>query len=356
MKDKILKTIKYILIVFLVYFFLLFLFSKNFLSSILILLSLILLVPKTYYLISKKIKVNKKIRNILIPVFFILSLVLSDFGDSGANSNNVLNDALSQNQNIEINDDIVQNFNAVDSESFELKDNADLINSSSEIIQEEDDIKNRDLYKVYSVVDGDTIKLYIDNKLESIRMIGLDTPETVDPRKEVQCFGVEASNKAKEMLNGKNVILEKDESQGERDKYGRLLLYVYLEDGTLFNKWMIENGYGHEYTYNVPYKYQVEFQNAEKYARENKLGLWADNACVESASSDSINNDSQSNTNSQEPTISESVQMIEGPQVKKSSTGICHEKGTTYYERTKNFTPYDSIEECLNSGGRLPKV
>lgn len=219
----------------------------------------------------------------------------------------------------------------------------------------EDDILKTKLYKVHNVVDGDTIKIYINNNLESIRMIGLDTPETVDPRKEVQCFGLEASNKAKEILGSKNVILEKDESQGERDKYGRLLLYVYLEDGTLFNKWMIENGYGHEYTYNIPYKYQTEFQNAEKYARENNLGLWSDDACAEINSVNNLNNTSESNIVNQDTETNESAQVISGSQVKKSSTGICHEKGTTYYERTKNFTSYNSIEECLNSGGRLPK-
>lgn len=239
-------------------------------------------------------------------------------------------------------------------------DTSDFVNeansSSNEIISDKTlaEAEKRDLYKVHSVVDGDTIKIYINNNLESIRLIGLDTPETVDPRKAVQCFGVEASNKAKEMLSGQNVVLEKDETQGERDKYGRLLLYVYLEDGTLFNKWMIENGYGHEYTYNIPYKYQADFQAAEKYARENKLGLWADDAC---AVNNSINDTKIDNTNvgKQESLINKNVPITDGPQVKKSSTGICYEIGTAYYDQTKNFVSYDSVEECLKSGGRLPK-
>ena len=136
-------------------------------------------------------------------------------------------------------------------------------------------------YAVTQVVDGDTIKVLIDGEIETLRLIGIDTPETVDPRKPVQCFGVEASNKAKELLREKNVSLEADITQGERDKYGRLLRYVFLEDGQLFNQLMISEGYAHEYTYDSnPYKYQTEFQAAENEARENERGLWAPSACA----------------------------------------------------------------------------
>ena len=72
---------------------------------------------------------------------------------------------------------------------------------------------------VVKVVDGDTIDVQIGEKIERVRMIGVDTPETVDPRKTAQCFGKEASNKTKEMLGGKNVRLESDSTQDDRDKY-----------------------------------------------------------------------------------------------------------------------------------------
>lgn len=134
-------------------------------------------------------------------------------------------------------------------------------------------------YSVASVVDGDTIKVNIDGVTETLRLIGIDTPETVDPRKPVQCFGVEASNKAKELLSGKKVRVEKDQTQGDKDKYGRLLVYIYREDGLFFNKYMIEKGYAHEYTYDLPYKYQSEFKAAETYARENQLGFWSPSTC-----------------------------------------------------------------------------
>jgi len=130
-------------------------------------------------------------------------------------------------------------------------------------------------YPVTKAVDGDTIAVNMNGKNETIRLIGLDTPETVDPRKPVQCFGEEASKKAKEILTGKSVRIEIDSSQGELDKYGRLLAYVFMENGVLFNQLMISEGFGHEYTYNLPYKYQEEFKQAEHDAREEKRGLWA---------------------------------------------------------------------------------
>lgn len=143
-------------------------------------------------------------------------------------------------------------------------------------------------YPVARVVDGDTIAVLMNGKSVTLRLIGLDTPETVDPRKPVQCFGKAASDKAKELLTGKMVRLEFDASQGTFDKYGRTLAYVYLVDpstplgasGTLFNEYMISAGYAHEYTYNLPYKYQQEFKAAQMRAREEKRGLWADDTCA----------------------------------------------------------------------------
>lgn len=141
-----------------------------------------------------------------------------------------------------------------------------------------------DWYPVVRVVDGDTLIVEIDGKDTTVRLIGLDTPETVDPRKPVECFGKEASDKAKQLMAGTFVRLEMDPSQGTLDKYGRTLAYVYVPasvrpEGILVNEYMIAEGYGHEYTYNLPYKYQARFEEAERLAREQKKGLWADRVC-----------------------------------------------------------------------------
>lgn len=135
------------------------------------------------------------------------------------------------------------------------------------------------IYKVVNVVDGDTVKLNVGGAVETIRLIGIDTPETVHPSKPVECFGVEASNKAKAVLSGKSVLLETDSSQGTQDKYGRLLGYIILSDGINFNQMMIEQGYAYEYTHATPYKYQSAFKAAEKAARARGAGLWAEGVC-----------------------------------------------------------------------------
>lgn len=136
---------------------------------------------------------------------------------------------------------------------------------------------------VTRVIDGDTIVVLMNGVSEKIRLIGVDTPETVDPRKTIQCFGKEASMFTENLLLNNAVRLEADASQGDRDKYGRLLRYVFLEDGTanneIINKKLIAEGYGHEYTYRLPYKYQSDFKNAERLAREGQKGLWASGVC-----------------------------------------------------------------------------
>jgi micrococcal nuclease len=129
---------------------------------------------------------------------------------------------------------------------------------------------------VVRVVDGDTINV---SNGDTLRLIGMDTPEVVDPRKPVQCFGVEASRHAHALLDGESVSLEYDPSQGRLDKYGRTLAYVWMADGQLFNELMIREGYAHEYTYNTPYKYQARFRAAEAAARQTKRGLWSSSTC-----------------------------------------------------------------------------
>ena len=121
---------------------------------------------------------------------------------------------------------------------------------------------------VTRVIDGDTIQIEGGKK---VRYIGIDTPETVDPRKPVQCFGYEASNKNKELVGGKKVRLEKDVS--ETDKYGRLLRYVWVGD-ILVNDYLVRQGYAQSYTYPPDVKYQNQFLEAQKEARKNNRGLW----------------------------------------------------------------------------------
>jgi endonuclease YncB( thermonuclease family) len=123
---------------------------------------------------------------------------------------------------------------------------------------------------VKRVIDGDTIELSTGEK---VRLIGVDTPETKDPRKPVQYFGKEATAFTQWLAEGKPVRLEYD--QQRYDKYGRILAYVYLEDGRLVNAEIIKQRYGFAYT-RFPFTYLEEFRQFEREAREAKRGLWGE--------------------------------------------------------------------------------
>ena len=129
-------------------------------------------------------------------------------------------------------------------------------------------------YKVVKVVDGDTFDVDINGQTERVRLIGIDAPESVSPQIPIECFGNEASQKLTDLLTGKSVSLESDFTQLNKDKYSRLLRYVFLEDGTNVNEQMIKEGYAYEYTYNKAYIYQQSFKTAQVFAQGNKLGLW----------------------------------------------------------------------------------
>lgn len=121
------------------------------------------------------------------------------------------------------------------------------------------------------VIDGDTIIVIINGKKEKVRLIGVDTPETDGPYTKEEPFGKEASAFTKKITEGKRVSLEYDWQR--RDKYGRLLAYVYLEDGTFLNAEIIRQGYGTAFN-KFKYKYRDSFKRYEREARENKRGLW----------------------------------------------------------------------------------
>ncbi len=129
-------------------------------------------------------------------------------------------------------------------------------------------------YAVTKVVDGDTIEVNMNGHLEKIRMIGIDTPETKKPNAPVQCFGPEASEFAEQTLTGKSVRLEADSLSDNRDRYDRLLRYVYLQDGSLFEKLMISKGYAFAYV-SFPFSKEAQLSTLQEQARANNIGLWA---------------------------------------------------------------------------------
>ena len=143
--------------------------------------------------------------------------------------------------------------------------------------------------RVVRVVDGDTIRVEITGRTEGpgagaavpgreypVRLIGIDTPESVKPGSPVECFGKEASAAASALLDGRDVRLVKDVEN--TDRYDRLLRYVYIED-EMANARLVVNGYAHAYTYPPNVRHADLFVQLERDARDNDRGLWAQEAC-----------------------------------------------------------------------------
>lgn len=136
------------------------------------------------------------------------------------------------------------------------------------------------LYRVESFEDGDTISINMNGTIERIRFIGVDTPETKDPRKPVQCFGKAASAFTKNLIGYNPIRLEADPLNTNRDRYNRLLRYIYLPDGRLVNAEIIRQGYGFAYT-SFPFTKSEEFINYQTEARQAGRGLWSQCQTIE---------------------------------------------------------------------------
>lgn len=224
-------------------------------------------------------------------------------------------------------------------------------------------------YQVAAVVDGDTIKVDYHGKTTSVRLIGVNTPETVDPRKDVECFGEEASQFLRSLLEGKAVRLEPDISQSDRDKYDRLLRYIYL-DGEDVSLTIIQNGYGYEYTYNVPYQKQVRYRAAQTEAENGKRGLWADGVCTKSepvATKPQTPENEPANTSKPQntapvvtaPATSTQHCKIKG-NISSSGEKIYHMPGQQFYDKTvvdtsKGERWFCTEQEAVNAGWRKSK-
>ncbi|HYI44324.1 MAG TPA: thermonuclease family protein [Actinomycetota bacterium] len=143
--------------------------------------------------------------------------------------------------------------------------------------------------RITRVVDGDTIEVEIISRtpgpgageaqigpIYDVRLIGIDTPESVDPNSPIECFGKEASAAARALLDGQTVRLVVDVE--EADRYDRLLRYVYIGE-EMANARLVANGYAFAYTYPPSVRHSELFVQLERDARENDRGLWAPDAC-----------------------------------------------------------------------------
>ncbi|MGM0873362.1 MAG: thermonuclease family protein [Bacillota bacterium] len=206
--------------------------------------------------------------------------------------------------------------------------------------------------EVTRVVDGDTVNVRLeDGKEETVRLLLVDTPETVHPTKPVQPFGPEASSFAKDLLNGKKVQLELD--IGERDKYGRLLAYLYVDD-RMVNKLLLEKGLARvAYVFEPNTKYVDDFYTIQKQAQQQGVGIWS----IENYATDQGFEDEHKEV--QEDKNKEGVQTAEGCTIKGNinSKGekIFHTEESPSYKITKPEEMFCTEVEAIEAGYRAVK-
>lgn len=174
--------------------------------------------------------------------------------------------------------------------TFLISPNQQILNKEINIEPPKEIVVSTNSARVVTVIDGDTIEIETKPSFakasegrEKVRYIGIDAPESQGSRKTFQCFAKESLEENKKLVEGKVVVLEKDVS--EKDKYGRLLRYVYLpqeakqttSSGLLVNDFLVRQGYARTSSYPPDVKYQSQLNSAQKEARENLRGLW--NSC-----------------------------------------------------------------------------
>lgn len=189
-----------------------------------------------------------------------------------------------------------------------------------------EDFSSNTAYQVLKVVDGDTVKINYNGKATNVRLIGVDTPETVHPNKPVEAYGKEASNFTKNLLLGESVYLRFDAER--TDKYGRLLAYLYrVPDGLFVNLEIVRQGYGHAYTV-FPFKHMELFRHYGNIARTTGKGLYG----IAQLNSGSI--DSQTGVSSS--VESKAVDEVAQSEVYVTRTGKkYHREGCSSLRRSK---------------------
>jgi micrococcal nuclease len=207
--------------------------------------------------------------------------------------------------------------------------------------------KNRIPVQVLDVVDGDTIKVEVDGKSETVRFLLVDTPESVHPNKPVQPFSKEASKHTEGMLSGSDVELEL--GIGERDKYGRLLAYVYADDKSV-QKSLLEKGFARvAYVFEPNIKYVDDYEKIQKQAQKEGIGIWS----LENYSQEDGYISEEASKEADDPIeeTADSKCTIKG-NINSSGEKIYHVEKSRYYKITKPEEWFCSEQEAKDAGFR----
>ncbi|MFV8830228.1 thermonuclease family protein [Alkalihalobacterium sp. APHAB7] len=254
----------------------------------------------------------------------------------------------------EIEEQIQEELEAEEKETEETLDHA--IDRSEETTEDTDEEKTGFIpAHVVRVVDGDTIIVKLDNgQEERVRLLLVDTPESVHPNKPVQPFGPESSQLAKDMMPvGEKVYLEMD--VGERDRYGRLLAYVWVGD-KMFNELLLEKGLARvAYVFAPNTRHVDRFYEIQKKAQQQAIGIWSiENYATDRGFDESVVEEKKETAATPAPKAGCDNPTIKG---NHSSSGefIYHVPGGQFYDRTNPEEMFCTEEEAVAAGYRKSK-
>lgn len=199
------------------------------------------------------------------------------------------------------------------------------------------------LTRVHSVVDGDTIRVRIDGERVTVRLLGIDTPETGRPDTPVQCYGPEADARAAELLpRGSQVRLAVDPTQDREDRFGRLLAYVFRDgESVSVNQRLVAEGYARAYVVGRPFVLAPAFHRAEATARRQQRGLWRACGAFPRAPPS--------------PPPMGRACPPDRPVKGNLPSGIYHVPGSPSYEETNPERCFATPEEAAQAGFRPPR-
>lgn len=228
--------------------------------------------------------------------------------------------------------------------------------SSSAVDNEDDDSPRLIPAKAINIVDGDTLDVRFENgKEERIRLLLVDTPETKAPGKAVQPFGPEASQYAKDILEGKEIGVEIDVS--ERDKYGRLLAYIWIDD-KIFNEMLLEQGLARvAYIYPPNIKYVDQFRDVQKAAQKAGVGIWSIDGYVSSNGfQDGVGEKSKpANETPAQPDVAGCSDPAIKGNINSKGEKVYHIPGGQFYDQTKPEEMFCSEADAITAGFRASK-
>lgn len=257
---------------------------------------------------------------------------------------------------VQVNSNPVSTAAAVEDKVSEAK----VANSKEETGKDE---LNRIEVPLLGQADGDTIKVEINGKEESVRFLLIDTPETSHPKLGEQPFGKEAKEFTHKLLSGKTVVLEKDTS--ETDKYDRLLRYVYTPDGRSVQEELLRNGLARvAYVYEPDTKYVDRYREIEKEAAEKKIGIWSVEGYAHIGHEHGYHTEVFENDKSKESKAS-SLKPAPASSTKATARFIASKNSEVFHEvgcpggadkiSPQNAIYFNTEEEAIDSGRRMCK-